>query len=268
MMQLKNVNPIEATNAFVKRESYGFVNTRDVLSVFEANGWKPVNTQVAKVKKAERQGFQKHLIKLEHADFQTIPGLTDANRSKPQLVVLNSHDGTSSLQVLWGLLRIACLNGIIAGTGLNGVRLVHSKSITDRLPDAIQYMLDNLPKFHSQIAALQGLQLSQDAQAELIKTLYDARLSGIGRLEYVQYNLANLQRAEDKATDAYTVFNRVQETLMRGGIRYGYTKEIRDESGNVVAERLVETTTRRIASVSSQVKLNQLAYDTALKLAA
>lgn len=267
-MQNLNINPIDATGAFIQRDSYGFVDTRSVLGAFEAKGWKPVQTQVAKVNKVARQGFQKHLIKLEHADYQAIPGLTDANRSKPQLVVLNSHDGTSSLQVLWGLIRIACLNGIIAGTGLNGVRLVHSKSITDRLPDAIQYMLDNLPKFNEQIATLQALQLSQDAQAELIKTLFDARLSGIGRLEYVNYSMPVLQRSEDKATDAYTVFNRVQEVLMRGGIRYGYTKEIKDDAGKVVAERLTETTTRRIASVSSQVKLNQLAYDTALKLAA
>lgn len=261
-------NPINQTKALIERDSYGFVNTNEVLSVFQQAGWTPVSTQVGKVRTIERQGFQKHLIRLENPNFQAIEGLTDNNKSRPQLVLLNSHDGTSSLQILWGLIRIACLNGIIAGTGLNGIRLVHSKSITDKLPDGIQYMLDNFETFQNQIKTLQGLTLSDAAQAELIKTVFDARLSNVNNVTNVDYKLGRLQRVQDNASDAYTVFNRIQETLMRGGIHYQYAKEVKDLNDNVIGHKYVDTHTRRIASVTSQVKLNQLAYDTVLNLAA
>jgi hypothetical protein len=262
------LNPVEATKAYIERDTYGFVNTKDVLQAFGQAGWTPVSQNFGRVNNLERQGFQKHLIRLENPKFPAIEGLTNANHSKPQLVLLNSHDGTTSLQILWGLIRVACLNGIIAGTGVNGVRLIHSKSVVDKLPDAIQYMLDNFEKFRDQITALQGKTLSEAATIELIKGVYNARLANVRGVTHIDYTVPRALRFEDKETDAYTIFNRIQEKLMRGGIRYEYVKEVKDVNGVVTNSYPVVTKTRRIASVSSQVKLNQLAYDTAIKLAA
>lgn len=262
------INPVEATRALVDRQSYGFVNTQDVLGAFQNAGWKPVNTQFGRVRDVERSGFQKHLIRLENEAFPAIEGLSNDNHSKPQLVVLNSHDGTTSLQILWGVIRIACLNGIIAGTGLNGVRLVHSKSVVDKLPNGIQYMLDNFSVFQNQITALSNKTFSAAAKEEFVKRVFDARLSNVGDITKVRYEMPTLQRFQDKGEDAYTIFNRLQETLMRGGIQYEYTKPIKDDNGNVLGTKHVATHTRKLSSVASQVKLNQLAYDTALELAA
>lgn len=265
---VNNLHPVNQTKALVERPSYGFVNTRDVLGVFENAGWKPVDIQAAKVRKLERDGFQKHLIRLENPAFPKIEGLSDSNASRPQLVIVNSHDGTSSLQILWGLIRFACANGIIRGTAINGLRLTHSKGIVDKLPQGIDYMLGNFGNFVTELQNLQNLTLSDAAQAQLVKTLFDARLSNVQNVTHVNYDLGRVQRAEDNANDAYTVFNRVQELLMRGGIQYAYNRETKDDSGKVIDVREIATTTRRIASVASQVKLNQLAYDTALQLAA
>lgn len=273
LIQSVITNPVEQTKAYIERDTYGFVNTKDILGVFENAGWTPVSTQFGRVRNTEKMGFQKHLIRLENPRYPSIEGLTNSNNSKPQLVLLNSHDGTSSLQILWGLIRVACMNGIIAGTGINGIRLTHSKSITDRLPTGIDYMLNNFDNFANQIKVLQGKVLTEAAILELIKTTYDARLSNVKNVTNVDYSLPRLQRMADKAIDAYTIFNRIQEALMRGGIKYEYEKRIIDNSsadlkGKVIGTQLVTTHTRRIASVPSQVKLNQLAYDTALSLAA
>jgi len=267
-MNTKITNPIEQTQAMVQTDTYGFVNTKEVLGAFEATGWRPVSTQFGRVKNEERQGFQKHLIRLENPAYGRIEGLSDNNLSRPQLVLLNSHDATSSLQILWGLIRVACLNGIIAGTGINGVRLVHSKSIVDKLPQGIEYMLGNFDTFANQIKVLQGLELSANATSELIKTVFDARLSNVKNVKNINYRLPRLQRMADNASDAYTVFNRVQEVLVRGGIEYTYDKPILDHNGETLGTVNVTTRTRRIGSVASQVKLNQLVYDKTMELAA
>ena len=264
----KITNPVDQVKALTDRESYGFVNTREVLNAFSLAGWSPVSEQYGKVNKTDRQGFQKHLIRLENPQFQSIDGLTTANNSRPQLVLLNSHDQSTSLQIMWGLIRIACLNGIIAGTALNGVRLVHSKSITERLPLAIDYMVNNFDNFANQIKALQGKTMSQAATTEFVERVYRARLANVDNVTKIDLSLPHALRVQDNGLDAYTAFNRVQETLMRGGIKYQYIKHTKDDDGKIIDSRLIDTVTRRIASVTSQVKLNQLAYDTALEVAA
>lgn len=257
-------NPIDAINAYVQRDTYGFASTRSILNTFEQHGWVPVSQQTASVRNEAKQGYQKHLIRLEHQGHQQIDGLDVRHNSRPQLIIVNSHDGSSSLQILWGVLRIACLNGIIAGTGLNGVRLIHSASIINKLPDAIQYMLNNLPVFREQLLMLQGKQLSVGAQRVLVETLYNARLQNVQNVIDIDYSLPAVRRLADGDTDAFTVYNRIQEVLMRGGIKY--TREALGNNGGFT--HLVPCVTRKVSSVNSQVKLNQLAYDTVLKLAA
>lgn len=261
------VNPIEQVRAFTDRDTYGFVNTRDVLNTFSKAGWSPVSTQYGKVKE-EKRGFQKHLIRLENPLYPSIEGLSKSNNSVPQLVLLNSHDSSTSMQLFFGLVRIACLNGIIAGTALNSMRLVHSKSITSKLPQAIDYMVNNFGKFTNQITELQNKTMSEAAQKEFVKRIYSARLENVNNITRIDFSIPTAMRFDDTGTDAYTIFNRVQEKLIKGGIKYEYFRNTKDDEGNIIDSRLVNGTTRTISSVTAQVKLNQLVYDTALELAA
>jgi hypothetical protein len=136
------------------------------------------------------------------------------------------------------------------------------------LPEAIEHLVGNFPAFISQVQSLQGLKFSDAALTELVRTVYDARLQGVGKVLAVDYSLPNLARAEDNATDAFTVFNRVQEVLIRGGIRYRAERNRLDDNGQVIETRIVDAKTRKLSSVTQQVNLNRVVYDTALKLAA
>jgi hypothetical protein len=92
MTTLNIVNPIEqVVPASKMKPTYGFVSTRSILDTFSAHGWKKVSSQVSRANKMENNGFQKHIIRLEHPDYQTIGGLTEGNNSRPQLVFLNSQ---------------------------------------------------------------------------------------------------------------------------------------------------------------------------------
>lgn len=262
------VNPIDQVQASAKmKSSYGFTSSRAILDAFSAHGWNEVSSQYSRTNKVERSGFQKHLVRLENPEFSNIKGLSNDNNSRPQLVLLNSHDGSSALNLFWGVIRMACLNGIISGNAISSFRLIHSKSITEKLPDAIEYMLNNFNKFTAQIETLQSLKFTESGVNELIKTVYDARLSGVGKVLAVDYSLNSIRRHEDSSLDAYTVFNRIQETLMRGGIQYRAERNRLDERGNVIQTYIVDTKTRKLSSITQQVKLNQLVYDKALELA-
>ena len=262
------INPVEQVQASPKmKQSYGFTSSKDILMSFADHGWHPVSTQYGKSVRQDKQGYQKHLVKLENDKYSSIDGLSNNNNSKPQLVLLNSHDGSSSLQLFWGLIRMACLNGIISGNAVSSFRLIHSQSITKRLPDAIEYMLSNFNTFTDQIKTLQSLKFSNAAENEFIQSVYNARLSNVGKLLAVDYNLPGLLRQEDNGQDAYTIFNRVQEVLIKGGIQYSAERNRLDSQGRVIEKYVVDTRTRRLSSVPQQVKLNQFVYDKALALA-
>lgn len=261
------VNPIEQTKALdTLKPSYGFVNTKQVLDVFQSKGWNVVETKTLSVRNEKRQGFQRHLIALENEAFPSIPGLSQDNASKPRLMLLNSHDGTTAFRIFIGLLRIACLNGVIAGTALRDFKAVHSKNVLNRLGEGIDFLSNNMGELFNQVQTLQAVQFTPSMIEEYVKHMYNARLSGVGKVLSVNYNLRCL-RIEDKASDGFTVFNRVQETLIRGGIDYVYARDVKDANGNVIATQTVNATTRRLASIQSQIRLNRIAYDKAATLA-
>lgn len=269
-MQTLTLNPIEQTNpSSLVKSTYGFISTADLLQTFAAQGWAPVSKQVAKTKVEARQGYQKHIVRLEHPNFQSIKGLTESNRSRPQLCLLNSHDGSAALRLFYGVLRIACLNGIIAGSVLKSFRAVHSANNVAQLEHGIAYMTSGIGELAETVERLAKSRFSLDAQYQLVHQLVDLRLANVKNIVDINYNSATrLVRPEDNSSDAYTIFNRLQESLVRGGIEYTYNKNIVDSQGQVIDVKQVTTKTKRLSSVVSQLNINRTAFDLAVKLAA
>ena len=250
-------NPVEQVRPLLERPTYGFVNTRSILDAFATVGWAPVSTQYAAARVPARMGYQKHIVRLRHPDYRAL----EVDNTIPELVLLNSHDGGSSMQLLWGAYRVVCSNGMIVGRTFEAIRVVHSARVVEKLPAAIQAMMDNFGRFAGSVKMLSERTMTQAAVDKLVRTCYDARLDGIRDVVSVDYTLPALRR-EDQGNDAWTVFNRVQEKLLRGGVEY--VKNLRNAEGKVVGQK--QMTTRKAGAVPAQVKYNQLAYDTVMEL--
>jgi hypothetical protein len=59
-------------------------------------------------KDEEKRGFTKHLIRFRHASSPIVKG-----DSQYEVVMLGSHDGTTSTQLFGGFFRALCQNGTI-----------------------------------------------------------------------------------------------------------------------------------------------------------
>lgn len=260
------MNPVNQTNAMPSlKPTYGFASTSDLIARFEAKGWQVDKIDVLQPRKQERVGFQRHLVRLNHPDHTSIPGLSNDNKSRPQLILLNSHDGTTALRVFVGLLRIACLNGIIAGTALNDFKAVHSKNIMIKLDNGIDELTEHLPRLFNQVQQLSSAFLTDDQLTKLVLIAVNARLARVNNVHTIRYEDAwQANRPEDTGRDAFTMLNRVQEKVIRGGIRYSYIKFLKDKNGVVVKEVLVNSVTRPLKSIAANVDLNRLIYDAAM----
>jgi hypothetical protein len=259
-------NPVQATQAHAAvSDKYQFVNSEQILAIFAQAGWTPVSQTAIVPRKESRQGFQKHMVRLEHPDYQTMPGLEGVHTTRPQLLMINSHDRASSLRLMWGMFRMACLNGIVTGESVNEVKLTHNTKMAERLPAALQQLLNAFPTMMQQAEQLARTQLTDAAVQQLIKTVYDARLEGSEKIVSVDYRLPYVRRSADTGNDAFTIFNRVQEAAIRGGIGYTYERQVKDRYGDTYA-RLAYARSREIKAIDQSVKINRLAYNAALAL--
>jgi hypothetical protein len=232
------------------KPTYGFIDSSKIIERFESKGWKCISAKQAATKNIDREGYQKHLLKFTHNDFSVVEGLSSDNKTRPELVLLNSHDGTSAMRLFFGFTRIACLNGIIAGTAFNSIRLIHNQNMVKGIDNAIETMVNGLPDVLDKVRHYSNIPLSESQMMELAHRAAELRLTNTKGIQDINlYAMFNLNRYQDKGSDAYTLFNVIQEKVIRGGIKY---KQL-NEKTNFVEKR----TTRAISSVSQSVKLNQ-----------
>lgn len=252
MRALEQVRPIEKVT-----NKYQFIKTDTVVAGFESQGYYVHEYQEARVNKESRRGFQPHIVRLRHHDW-SIPGRPELT---PEIVIFSSHDGTRAFRIFIGVFRGVCANGNIFGESFFLARIVHRGNALEQLQTAIKQVTEARPRVTALIERLATTQVSHLEKVAYATRVATWRLRGVEKLRGV--NVASVlapQRAEDKANDAWTLFNIVQEKLMRGGIEY-YT------AGKEAYETKSKTT-RGTGSVANQIGFNSYAFDEILKVAA
>ena len=82
-----------------RTERYTYIPTCTVLDSLRKEGFQPFMVTQTRVRDEGRRDFTKHMLRLRHAT-QINDG--EAN----EIIMLNSHDGTSSYQMLAGMFRL------------------------------------------------------------------------------------------------------------------------------------------------------------------
>lgn len=235
----------------INPETYGFVSTEQIVEQLGRHGWYPTSLKFGHARKAENAGFQKHLMRFQHDEFSGLLG--EGNRL--EMAVLNAHDGTSALKMLSGVFRIACLNGNILGDIGESLRVTHSNRLIRDLNERTEEFAERMPLVAERMKELRGRQFSTDQLKEFQKMAAEFATRNIPAAVIQEFgHVSRIRRLADTANDAFTVTNRIQETLLRGGVKYLVT----DERNNPIHK-----TTRAVNSVTESVRRNQFVWDTA-----
>jgi len=239
-----------APNFNLVADTYGFIDTGKIVERFARKGWEINSAKEVKVRTIERQGFQKHLIRFRNPSFPSIDGLPSDHSSIPELIVENSHDGTGALKLFFGVFRIACLNGIIAGSSLGSYRVIHSQNAIKNLDESLELMTAGIPNLVERVGKLAAFELDQEKRLLLARKGCELRLSHLKGIQDMDlYSALEPKRFADIGKDAFSVFNVIQERVIRGGIRY---KQMNEKNGFVERKH-----TRGVNSVSQSVKYNR-----------
>src|SRR5262249_39656086 len=117
-------------------DGYRFVPTIEVVDLLRGRGFQPVRAQQSRSRIEGKGAFTKHLIRFRHDSLIDAPRVGE---EIPELVLVNSHDGTSSYQLMAGIFRLVCSNGLVVqSTDFGSIRVHHSggKDFQQRVIDA------------------------------------------------------------------------------------------------------------------------------------
>ena len=93
-----------------RSQRYTYIPTVAVLDELRKEGFQPFMVTQTRVRNEDRREFTKHMIRLRHA------GQINARGEANEIILLNSHDGSSSYQMLAGMFRFVCSNGLVVVT--------------------------------------------------------------------------------------------------------------------------------------------------------
>jgi Domain of unknown function (DUF932) len=224
-----------------RSERYGFVPTIQVVRKLYNEGFVPVEGMQANCRDESRASHTKHLLRFRRSD-QPIDGLV------PEVLLLNSHDGTSAYQLFGGLFRFACLNGLVIGDCYQRVHVAHTKSQVRDVIEGSFTVIEESRKALTRAREMSQVMLSGEETMLLATSVHSERFgaSDIGQLVKPE-QLLKAQRVEDIKSDLFSVLNRLQEHAIRGGIKLW-------DKGRRVR-------TREVKGIDQSVKLNKAVWN-------
>lgn len=198
-----------------RASTYGFIPTGSVLARLRDNGFFPVEVQQQRCYDVEKRGFTRHMLRLRHAD---IPASAEGQH---EVILFNSHDGTSSFRLAAGYFRFVCANGLWIGARDVDVRVYHRGSNVAN--DVIEGSYRIISECRQNEEMIEDMRSRTMGIAERIAFANQAIRLRFGERPVVTTEQVLMpRRGEDAANTEWQVFNRVQENLMVGGM-YGRT---------------------------------------------
>jgi len=169
-----------------------------------------------------------------------------------EVVLVNSHDGTSSYQMMGGRFRMVCSNGLIAGDVLTDIKLPHRGTSVGDIIEGAFAVLNEFEVIDNDVAEMGAIQLSLPEQRILGMNMLGLKFEETDFRPSSQ-DIIMPRRSEDTASDLWTTFNRIQENIIRGGIPKTVNPPADGRRG----------TTRAINGIGENTKLNRSMWNLA-----
>ncbi|AER55494.1 MAG: DUF932 domain-containing protein [Burkholderiaceae bacterium] len=211
--QIRTVAPsIFAEAAHESRsERYSYIPTATVLTKLRDEGFEPFFVCQTRVRQEDRRDYTKHMLRLRHAS--QING-SEAN----EIILLNSHDGTSSYQMLAGVLVFACHNGLVFGDMTADVRVPHKGDVASHVIEGAYEVLSGFERVDQSREAMRAISLDSGEAEVFARSALELKYDGSKPAPITESQLLRPRRYEDRGSDLWSTFNRVQENLVKGGL--------------------------------------------------
>ncbi|NIH23998.1 DUF932 domain-containing protein [Providencia heimbachae] len=219
-----------------RSEKYTYIPTITLLDSLQKEGFYPFFACQTRVRDSSRRDHTKHMLRLRRHDQIT-------GSQVPEIILLNSHDGSSSYQMLPGFFRYVCQNGLVCGDTFGEVRMPHKGNVVDKVIEGAYEVLGTFDAIAEKRELMQSRLLPPPAQQIFAQAALTYRY-GEEHQPITEAQVLQPRRFEDKKDDLWTVYQRLQENLIKGGLSGRNTKGKRAR-------------TRSVNGIDGDIKLNK-----------
>jgi hypothetical protein len=230
-----------------RSDKYSHIPTFEVLRGLAKEGFRPYEVRVGGSGDADKRAHTKHLIRLRSEQAPR------ANGSIWELVLLNSHDGTSAYKLMSGFFRMVCSNGLITADELSEQRVPHKGDVVHKVIEGAYTVLNEGPRLIEQTREMAAITLTRPEQLAFAEAASELRWpsdpeTGTSNVPVRPEQVIYARREEDRAPTLWNTFNVAEEALVNGGLNY---------SSRNARGTLVHRTARAVNGVDQNVGLNR-----------
>ncbi len=200
------------------------------------------------------------MLRFRHQDISQALAVGDVI---PEVVLINSHDGTSAYKLMAGLYRLVCANGLMVPDGeIESISVMHKGDVAKDVVEGSHRLIGDTQRSLTTVQNWTRLQLTDGEQAAFAESAHKLRFADANGEVTTPITPAQLlapRRRDDICNDLWRTFNRVQENALSGGL----SAVQRDADGR----RVRRVSTRRINGIDQDVRLNRALWELAAKMA-
>lgn len=228
-----NETPFEAMS-----ERYRLFNTFKLVERATELGLAPTAAFYQKARKPNRGGdsVRRHCIRMARTDDIA------SGEDTPEVVIVNSHNGSSALEIHMGVFRIVCSNGlIVAGEDYGKAKFYHRGADTDMILEALSALIGKFDMARESMRDFRDTPIRPEHAVEFARQALQVYNGGLPAPRAID-PLAIIQpkRYEDDTGNLWGLFNVAQENLLNGRVlirkadkdhpRSSYTRPVREIS--------------------------------------
>ena len=221
-----------------RSQRYAYIPTATVLTELRKEGFEPFMVTQTRVRDEGKREHTKHMVRLRHA------GQINAAEAN-EIILLNSHDGTSSYQLLAGMFRFVCKNGLVCGDTVADVRVPHKGDVAGQVIEGAYEVLHGFDRALESRESMQAITLDTGESEVFARAALSLKYDDPDKpAPITETQILMPRRVDDRRPDLWSVFNRTQENLIKGGLS-GRTANGRRQS------------TRPVQGIDTNLRLNR-----------
>ncbi len=247
---------LETSHKPTLSSKYTHIPTSILIEDMANLGWVAVKAQQQKSRDENKRLHKKHLVTFRNPNVKVES--KDGDDIYPQILIMNSHDGSSSFQFRVGIFRLVCSNGLVICTEDFGkTNLRHSGYSFEQLKSIVIDLTNNIPNTIQMLNVLNKVELDEEQQRTFVEKAMEIRFGeNFKNIGFDSAELLKSVRKEDEGNSVWKVLNKVQESLIHG--TYTYSKKDSDKPKKNKKARSIRNFKR---DLEINEKLFQLAYE-------
>ena len=204
----------------IKSPKYQFTPTFEVIDHMQDMGYVLTGVKQSNSNVELRKNWGIHITRFQHPDLY-IKNPQGAIEARPEVVLINSHDGTRPIQFEMGLFRLVCENGlVIKDKDMGSFRERHTKMNFQEVKNLIDEKVSGLQGVVNTISKWNMVEMTDKQRYQFAVEALALRLSDDRQPEqYEVMDLLTAKRKVDEQPTLWHTYNTVQENMIKGGFQ-------------------------------------------------